>query len=63
MYVVQKEDQPLTEVYIVCFATTQHGVHDGCILGRIVVAAEQPVFSAQCDWPYGILGQIIKTFG
>ena len=57
--VVQKVDQPVTEVYFMCFATAQHGIHNGCIFGRPVVAAEQPVFSAQCDGPDRIFAKVV----
>jgi len=47
MDVVQEEDKPVTEVHPACLATSQHGIHNGCILGSFMVAAEQPVFATQ----------------
>ena len=59
MDVVQKEDQPVAEVYFVRLAAAQHGIHDCCIFGRPVVAAEQPVFPAQCDGPDCIFAKVV----
>ena len=40
VYVVEEVDQPVAEVYLVRLAAAHHGVDDGCILCRIVIAAE-----------------------
>lgn len=40
-------------------ACPQQGVDNGRIVCRLVVAAEEVVLAAQCQWPYGLLREVI----
>ena len=44
--VTQEINKPIAEVYIVRLATAQHGIHDCCIFGGIVISTKQPVLPA-----------------
>ncbi len=57
--IVQEEDEPVAEVYTARLATSQHGIHNGCIFGRFVIATEQPILPAERDRPYGIFRKIV----
>jgi hypothetical protein len=47
MDVVQEKDKPVTKVHATCLATSQHGIHNGCIFCCFMITTEQPVLPAQ----------------
>ena len=46
MDVIQEVNKPFAEVHFAYLATAEHGIHDCCIFGGIMISTEQPVLPA-----------------
>jgi len=51
--------QPLADIYLRQLAASHEGVYDGCVLGSIVVAAEEIVLAPQCQRTHAVLDEVV----
>lgn len=54
--------QPLADIDLCQFAASHKGIDDGCVLGGIMVSAEEVVLVSQSQRSHSVLDKVIDEF-